>query len=144
MITQNIQSDLIKAMKSKDQSRLETLRYILAQIKNKEIDKKTALSDEEVVALLRKQVKEIEESIVAFKKGSREDLVQSESAKKDIVASYLPAEISDDELLKEIRKIIDANLDLYQKSPKNIIGICMKELRQKADPSRIMKALQNI
>ena len=142
MIRETIQTDQIKALKSGDKDTLEVLRYILAQIKNKEIEKKANLSDEEVVSVLRKQLKELNESIEAFEKGGRNDLVGQCSKQKEVIVKYLPAEMSDEELQKKINAIIEKNKDLQQKNPKLIIGICMKELRQKADPSRIMKLLQ--
>ena len=144
MIKEKIQSDQIQAMKAKDRNRLETLRYILAQIKNKEIDKQSPVTDEEAVGILRRQIKEIDESIAAFVKGNRADLVGENEAKRTIIASYLPAEISDEELKKEITRIIDANKELHQKTPKAIIGLCVKELKPKADPSRILKLLQEL
>ncbi len=144
MITTKIQADLIKAMKLKDSVRLETLRYILAQIKNKEIDKHTQLTDEEVVGVLRKQVKEIDESVTAFTKGNRADLIEAETKKRNIIAEYLPAEVSDEELKVMVKNVIESNKDSYEKNPKSIIGICMKELKQKADPARIMRALQEL
>lgn len=142
MLKEKLQKDQLSALKSGDKSKLETLRYILAQIKNKEIDKKADLTDEEVVDILRKQSKELQESIDAFKKGNRPDLIEQSEKQKQIVASYLPVELSDETLAQEIKKIIDANKELYNKNPKAIIGICMKELKTKADSSRIMKVLQ--
>lgn len=142
MLKEKLQKDQLSALKSGDKSKLETLRYILAQIKNKEIDKKADLTDEEVVDILRKQSKELQESIDAFKKGNRPDLIEQSEKQKQIVASYLPVELSDETLAQEIKKIIDANKELYNKNPKAIIGICMKELKTKADSSHIMKVLQ--
>lgn len=142
MLKEKLQKDQLSALKSGDKSKLETLRYILAQIKNKEIDKKADLTDEEVVDILRKQSKELQESIDAFKKGNRPDIIEQSEKQKQIVASYLPVELSDETLAQEIKKIIDANKELYNKNPKAIIGICMKELKTKADSSRIMKVLQ--
>ncbi|NMB83972.1 GatB/YqeY domain-containing protein [Candidatus Roizmanbacteria bacterium] len=144
MIKQKLQQDQLSALKSADKPKLETLRYILAQIKNKEIDKKSDLTDEETVNVLRKTVKELKESIDAFGKGGRADLVQSSQTQLDIISAYLPQEISDEELKKEIGVIIEKNKDLYDKNPKAIMGICVKELKSKADPSRIIKCIQGV
>lgn len=144
MLTQKITQDQIRALKSHDQAKVTTLRYILAQIKNKEIEKKSHLSDEEVVGVIRKLVKELKESIEAFTKGSREDLVKEYQNQLDLVLTYLPKEMSDEDLKKEIEKLLNNNKEAYDKNPKVIIGICMKELRSKVDPSRIMKILQSL
>jgi uncharacterized protein len=144
MLRQQIQADQIVALKSGDKKKLEVLRYILAQIKYKEIEKKTELSDEEVIAVLRKQVKELTESIESFQKGNRADLVADHQQQVDIVASYMPAEMSNEELKKEIDKVIADNQAVYQKNAKVIIGVCVKTLRDKADPARISKILQQM
>lgn len=142
MILQQIQSDQIAALKSGQSQKVTLLRYILAQIKNKEIEKKSELNDEETLQILRKITKELKESIDAFEKGKRADLVNEYKAQLEIVLPYLPKDLSDEDLKKAIHLIIDTNKELFQKNPKAIIGSCMKELRSKADSSRIMNILK--
>ena len=151
MIKQTIVDDQITALKNHDQEKLSLLQYILAQIKNKAIDKipsdpkgKSDLTDEEVVAVLRKIAKELNESIEAFKKGGRQDLVKENQKQLEMLSVYLPKEISDDELKKEIEKIIRANIQASQANPKASFGICIKQLKSKADPARIVKILQSL
>jgi uncharacterized protein len=144
MIKQKIQADQIQALKAKDQTKLTTLRFILSQIQNKEIIKKSDLNDEETVDVLRKVVSELNESIAAFEKGNRPDLLADSQKQLIIVLTYLPPEISDDDLKKEIEKLIAQNNELYQKNPKMIIGLCMKELKGKAGSARIMTILNSI
>lgn len=143
MLRDQIQTDQITALKAGEKQKVEALRFILSQIKNKEIDKKAPLSDEETVSLLRKQLKELNESIEAFTKGERTDLAEANKAQLEILSVYLPAEISDEELQKEVKAVIDQNQELFQKNKNAIIGVCMKELRSKASPERIMKTLQS-
>jgi uncharacterized protein YqeY len=144
MLRDQIQADQIAALKSGDKQKLETLRFILAQIKNKEIDKKAPLDDEETVNALRKQIKEINESVEAFTKAGRPETAAEYQAQSDVLSVYLPAEISDEELQEEVKKLIEANQDLYQKNKSAVIGIAMKQLRSKAAPERIMKTLQSL
>ncbi len=141
MLIQILTQDQIQALKNHDQEKVTTLRYILAQIKNKEIDKKAQLTDDEILNVLRKIVKELKESIEAFQKGRREDLIEEYQKQLDFVTAYLPKEILEVELKKEIERLISQNQELYDKNPKAIIGICMKELRTKADPGRILKLI---
>lgn len=141
MLKQKLQEEQITALKSKDSQKLSILRFILSQIKNKEIEKKEELTDEEIILVIKKIAKELKESIEAFKKGKREDLVKENEQQLEIVSLYLPKELSDEELKQEIEKIISQNQDIFNKNPKAIIGICMKSLRSKADSSRIMKIL---
>lgn len=141
MLTQKLQDDQVQALKSGDKDRLSVLRYILAQIQNKKIEKQAELSDDDVIAVLKKAAKELKESVEAFEKGGRKDLVSEYKKQLDILTPYLPKEMSDEELTKAIDELIEKNKELYEKNPKAIIGICMKELRSKADSSRILAIL---
>jgi len=142
MLRQKLQDDQIIALKSGDKTKLEILRFILSQIKNKEIDKKSELTDEETFVVFKKVTKELKESIEAFEKGGRKDLSEDSKKQLEIVSVYLPAEISDEELYEEIEKVIKENQVVFDKNKKSIIGICMKQLKSKADPGRIMKTLR--
>lgn len=144
MIRDKLQTDVIAALKSKDEFKTSSLRLILSQIKNKEIDKKANLTDEETIGVIRKIAKEIKESIIAFEKGGRQDLLDKAKKELALVTSYLPAELSDEELTIEIKKLIETNTDLIAKNPKSIIGICMGKLKNKADGARIMRILSSI
>jgi len=146
MLRKKIQDDQLAALKAGNKDRLNILRFILAQVQNKEIEKNPPaggqLTDEETISVLKKIAKELKESIDAFEKGGRDDLVADSKKQLEVVSSYLPPEISDEKLKKEIEKIIAENKQVSEANPKAIIGICMKALKSKADPSRIMKALQ--
>ena len=144
MLRQKLQDDQIAALKAGDKTRLNVLRFILAQIKNKEIDKKSDLNDEEVLIVLRKVIKELKESVEAFEKGERKELAEDSKKQLEIASVYLPAEISDSELKGEVEKVIKENQAVFDNNQKAIIGICMKSLKSKADPGRIMKILQGI
>src|SRR3989339_1336703 len=148
MIRQKLQDDQIAALKAGDKTKLGVLRFILAQIKNKEIDKNPPaggeLNDEETISVLRKVIKELKESVEAFEKGGRKELAEDSKKQLDFASFYLPAEISDEELKKEIEMVIQENQTVFDNNQKAIIGICMKNLKPKADPGRIMKTLQSI
>lgn len=142
MIIQTLQQDQTQALKAGDKKRLETLRYILAKMKNKEIEKRAELTDDEATDILRKQVKELKESIESFEKGNRPDLADESKKQLEIVNSYLPKEMSDEELKAAVDAIIEKNKELYEKNAKAIIGVCMRELKNKADSARIIKAIE--
>jgi uncharacterized protein YqeY len=142
MIKQQLQSDQIAALKAGDKAKLNVLRYIVAQIKNKEIDSRRDLTDEEVIQILRKQVKELQEANEGFVKGGRQDLVDENNSQIAIISAYLPAELSDEQLEAEMDKLIADNQEAIQKNPKSIIGICMNALRSKAAPARISALLK--
>jgi uncharacterized protein YqeY len=144
VLKEKLQSDQIQALKSGDKDKLSALRYILAQIKNKEIEKRADITDDDVVIVLKKIAKELRESIEAFEKGGRKDLVNEYKKQLEIVLPYLPKEMSDEELEKAINEVIEKNKELHEKNQKAIIGICMKELRLKADSSRIIAIINRI
>lgn len=143
MLRSKLQDEQLQALKSGDRVRLDTLRFILSHVKNKEIEKKDELNDEETVAVIKKIHRELQESIDAAEKAGRTELAEQSKKQMEIIAPYIPAEMNDEDLKKEIEKIIAANKELYEKSPKAIIGLCMKELRSKADGTRIMAILNS-
>ncbi len=144
MILQQLQAEQITALKSKETLKLQTIRGIIAQIKNREIDKHAPLLEEECIEVIKKIKKEYSESIDSFVKGGRTDLLEEAQKQLAFVSAYLPPEISDEELIASIKSILENNAPLIARNPKSAIGFCMKELRGKADSSRILSALKNI
>lgn len=142
MLRQKLQDDQLKALKSGDKEVLEILRFVIAKIKNQEIEKKEDLNDEETLVVLKKVVRELNESKDAAVQANRNDLVDQNEKQIAVLKPYLPQELTDDELEKEIQTVLDNNKELFESNKKAIIGICMKELRSKADGTRIMKLLQ--
>lgn len=106
---EKIKSDLGKALKVRDPVGVSALRFLLAQIQNQEIElkKRGKLTDEEILAVIRKQAKKHQESIEAYQKGERADLVQKEKAELEILNTYLPQMMSPSQLEKIIRETID-------------------------------------
>lgn len=144
MICQKLQDEMVAALKNKDSLRLNTLRFAIAKIKNKEIEKKAELDDNETIDVLKKVARELKESIEVFQKAERTELVNENKKQLEIISSYLPSEIGDEELKNEVQKIISQNQELYNKNPKTMIGITIKALKNKADSQRIVKMLQKI
>ncbi|MCX7881018.1 MAG: GatB/YqeY domain-containing protein [Patescibacteria group bacterium] len=141
MLKQKLQQDQINALKTGQKEKLAVIRYVLAKIKNKEIEKQSQLNDEETIAVMRKILKELEETLVAAKNNQRQELVEKTNQEIEIISSYLPQELSDEQLKEEVEKIIKTNQEIYQKNPKAIIGLCVKALKTKANPQRIIKIL---
>lgn len=143
MLRQKLQDDQIASLKSGDKVRLTVLRFVISQIKNKEIEKKSELNDEETLVVLKKFAKELNESITAFTKGNRPELVEENKKQLEIISTYLPKEISDEELAAEMDKILAENKALIDENPKAVIGVVMGRLKTKADPARIMPMLRS-
>lgn len=130
----SLREDLVKQMneaaKAHDKSRLGALRNILAQVKNKEIaliKRSVGLSDEEVIAVIKTMVKQCLDSIEQFKKGGRQDLVDKEDAELKILQSFLPPQLSRD----EIKAIVSEAVKSMNASGPKDMGRVMKEVMPK-------------
>ncbi len=143
MIKDKIKTDQLQALKNNDKARVNILRYILSKIQTLEINKQKELTEEEGQDALRKVAKELKESLEAAQKASRPDLAGQAEQELEIVSSYLPKELSDEELKKEVEKLIAENQEIYDKNPKSLMGICIKALKSKADSSRIVAILNS-
>ena len=97
-IAERLVSDLGNAMRSKDAQRRDVLRYLRSEVKNAEIDKGRQLTDDEVLQVIQRQIKQRRESAEQFEKGNRQDLVDAEHAQIAILEEYLPPQLDDAEL----------------------------------------------
>lgn len=107
MLEKKINDDLKGAMKEKKTIKIETLRMLKAEIKNVSISKKGAsLEDKEVFQIVSKQIKQHRDSIETFSKGGREDLVEKEKQELEILQSYLPKQLSKEEVVSIVKQAI--------------------------------------
>ena len=102
-----IQDDVKNAMRSRDRASLAALRLITAAIKQKEVDERIELNDEQVLAVLDKMVKQRRESLEQFEKAGREDLAEKERFELGLIQDYLPEPLAEDELAALIQSTID-------------------------------------
>src|SRR5689334_5621445 len=93
-----LQGDLTAARKAQDKPRVLLLGTILADLRNREIELKRDLTDEDVVEVLRRGIKKRRESVEMYDKGGRADLAATERAELDLLSTYLPAQVSDDDI----------------------------------------------
>jgi uncharacterized protein YqeY len=109
-LRQRLDQDMRNALKSKDSLRLGVLRMLKSDIRYKEIEKRSDLSDDEVISVLSSSVKKHKDSIEAFDKGGREDLVSREKAELEVIEAYLPRQLTEEELSVAIHQaMIEAN-----------------------------------
>lgn len=102
-----LQADLNTARKSGEKARTLLLGTIIADVKNREIEVRRDLTDEDVIEVLRRGIKKRRESIEMYGKGGRADLADKERVEVDMLAAYLPAAVSDDELRAAVRAAIE-------------------------------------
>lgn len=123
-----ILADMKSAMKNKETSHLQALKLVYADCKNKEIELKAALDDAQVMSLLKKQVKQYEESIEQYEKGGRLEGAQEQRKRMELIKSYLPKALSKEELQGLVDKTIT---DLKATSVKEI-GSVIKAVQSRA------------
>jgi len=124
-IREQILADIKEAMKVKDEFKRDTLRTLNAALKQVEVDQRIEMTDEVVLPLLQKEIKKRADSVELYLKGAREDLAKKEQSEIELIKTYLPAQLSDDELKEKIKSIIEKvgkNLGAVMKTAKDEIG----------------------
>ena|ERR1700756_3137694 len=105
-ISEQIQKDMVAAMRSREELRLSTLRMVKAAIKNKEVEKRAPLDDKETQQLLSTLIKQRRDSIEQFTKGGRQELADKEASEIAIIENYLPKAISEDQIAETVKATI--------------------------------------
>ncbi len=128
MLEKKIYDDMKAAMKSAEQVRVSILRMVISEIKNKKIEVGVKdIPDNEVIQVIQKMAKQVNESIEKFKIGNREDLVVKEGKELLILEEYLPEQLSDDEL----ETIINDSIVKTGATARKEMGIVMKDVLEK-------------
>ena len=119
-----IENDVKDAMKAGDKPRVSTLRLLLSALKNEKIQAHRDLTDEEIEAVIRRGVKQRKDSIEQYAKGGRQDLVDAEQAEMDLLQTYLPQGMSEQDLESAVKSVIADRAITSRKE----MGAVMKEL----------------
>jgi hypothetical protein len=162
MLKEKIQQDLNKAIKERKEIEVSTLRLLLAAIFNKEkekryklskqkpdltekdLEKESQLVDEEVIEVISFEIKKRKESIELFKKGQRQDLVEKEAKEKDILEKYLPEQLSEEEIKKLVKEVIDKTEAKEIKDMGKVMAELMPKVKGKADGSLVSKIVKEL
>jgi uncharacterized protein YqeY len=126
-LEERLVEEMKQAMKSSDKLRLSTIRMIRSSLKNKEIELRKKLEDEDIVKVIQVMVRKGEESVEQFQTGKRMDLVEKETKEIEILKSFLPQPLSQEEILK----IVDETIQETQASSLKDIGKVMKSVMPK-------------
>ncbi|MDF3019872.1 MAG: glutamyl-tRNA amidotransferase [Steroidobacteraceae bacterium] len=132
-LKERITEDMKTAMRSAEKDRLAVIRLLQAAIKQREVDERITLDDAQVLAVLEKMIKQRKESIVAFEKGGRADLVAKENAEIAVLQPYLPAQLSDAELDALIAEAIASTGAATIKDMGKVMGVVKAKAAGKAD-----------
>lgn len=139
-LSETIRSEMLDATRARDNVRRDTLRLLVAAVENGRIDAGHELSDDEALRVLQKEAKQRRESIVEYRKGNREDLVQQEQQELEIIETYLPAQLSEDEVRLLVEETIAEAGASGPDDLKLVMGPLMKKLEGRAD-GRVANAI---
>ena len=132
-LKERLMADLKQAMRDRDAVRRASIRMVRAAVKNAEIDWQREATDDEVVALIAQEVKRRKEAIEMFRQGRRDDLVAEEQAEMAVLCSYLPEQMSPDEIEETVRQIIADLGATNMKQLGTVMRQAMSQLKGKAD-----------
>lgn len=138
---------MIEALKAKDTLRLNVIRGLLSAFTNEAVSKKRkpdeALSDEEALVVISRAVKQRKDSIEQFEKGGRPELAEVEKSELAILGTYLPTQMSQEEVVVFIKKKqVELNMDKSKKG--QFMGIIMKDLNGQADGSMVKEIIDSL
>lgn len=141
MLEEQIGKDYVQAMKARDSIRSSTISFLRAQLKNVRIEKRAeALEDGDVLAVIKKQIKQRQDSIEQYEKGGRADLVEKENAELVILKSYLPQEMPEAQLMAVIQDVIRSTGATSMKD----MGKVMKEVGAKVQGKADNRAVSDL
>ena len=140
-LTEKIRADLTAAMKAQEKDRLSTIRMLQSAIKNEQINSGHDLSDEEAMVVIRKAVKQRQDSIEQYTNAGRTELADKEKSEMELLKTYLPAEMSDEELESGLREIIASTGAQSKKDMGKVMKEATARFKGRADGKKIQEAV---
>jgi len=141
-LKEKLLSDMKEAMKSKDSLKLGTIRSVIAAVKNQEIDLRKDLDEEEILAIVSREVKKRKEAANLYEKGKRPELKDKEIQEMKILQTYLPEQVSEEVLRQRIQEVIAETGAEGMKDFGKIMKTLVPEFKGKAD-NALIKELTN-
>ena len=132
-LTEQLQADMKAAMRDGDALRRDTLRMVIAAAQNAAKDKRAPLTDEEALEVLGREVKKRRESIAAYQAAGRDDLAAKEQAEIDILAPYLPEQLTEDEIRALAREAVATSGATTPKDMGRVMSVLMPQVKGRAD-----------
>ena len=137
-----ITEDMKSAMRAKDSERLGTIRLLQAAMKQKEVDERITLDDAAIVAIVDKLIKQRKDSITAFEGAGRQDLADKEKAELSVLQAYLPARMSEAEILDAVKAIVAEVGAAGPGDMGKVMGVVKTRLAGKADMGQVSAAVK--
>ena len=141
-LKEKINEDMKSAMRSKDVALLGTIRLIQAAIKQKEVDERILVDDSSVISIIEKMLKQRNDSIEAFKKANRTDLVDKEEFEVSVLKNYMPEQMNAEEVEKIIQEVIKKNGASSMKEMGPVMAQAKEILSGKANMAEVSKIIK--
>ena len=132
-LNDRLSEDMKQAMKNKDKLKLSVIRMVRSAIKNAEIESKSTLSDDEVITVLNRELKQRRDSLQEFKNAGREDLVEGLLSEIEILQQYLPEQLTEQELKDIIQSVINEVGATSKKDMGKVMGALIPKINGRAD-----------
>ncbi len=139
-LLERLESDMIKAAKARDSERLGAIRFVRSRTKNRQIELRRELKDEDVVEVLSRIAKQHRESIEQFQEGGRDELVEHERRQLSVIEEYLPAQLGEQELLEILSGVVEETGATGPRDIGMVMKTIMPRVKGRAD-GKIVKAL---
>ena len=143
-LTEQVRADLTSAMKAQEKEKLSTLRMLQSSLKNEQIHVGHELSDEEVLSVIRKAVKQRLDSIDQYSKGGRPELAEQERVEMELLKTYLPPELSDEELESGLREIIASTGAQSKKDMGRVMKEATARFKGRVDGKKIQETVSRL
>ncbi|HEY8027822.1 MAG TPA: GatB/YqeY domain-containing protein [Burkholderiaceae bacterium] len=132
-----IQEDMKTAMRAKETARLATIRLLLAAMKQREVDERIELTDTDILTIIEKMIKQRKDSITQYEAGARQDLADIEKAEMAILATYMPAALSDAEVQAEVDAAMAETGAAGMQDMGKVVAILKGKLAGRADMGKV-------
>jgi uncharacterized protein YqeY len=143
-LTEKLAEDMKQAMKSKDKIRLSVIRMVRTAIKNAEIDQQKTLTDDEVLAVINKELKQRRDSLEAFESAGRTDLVEEVKAEIEVLIGYLPKQLTEEELKSIVQATIQEVGATSKADMGKVMAALMPKVRGRADGKVVNQMVQQL
>lgn len=141
-LKERISEDMKAAMRARETARLGTIRLLLAAIKQKEVDERVELDDAGVLAVVEKLLKQRRDSIVQYEAAKREDLAAAERAEAELLAAYMPAQLSAEEIAAEVAAVVAATGAAGPADMGRVMAAVKAKLAGRADMGEVSKQVK--
>lgn len=141
-LLQQIEQDLSDAMKTKDEKKVSTLRMVKSSLHNWQIANKEEPADADVMAVLQKEIKARQDSIVMYEKGERKDLAEKEKSEVEILKKYLPEQMSEEDIRTKVKEVIGRIGASGPQDMGKVMGPVMGELKGQADGAVVARLVK--